>query len=253
MRSVIIKLLIRLFNLVNPPRRTGVGTENESNRVNWIKSSLGKIPAGSKILDAGAGEQQFKKFCSHLEYVSQDFNQYDGSGDGQGLQMDKWDTSSIDLVSDITSIPVEKGTFDAVMCTEVLEHVPDPVAALKELYRVLRPGGFLLITAPFCSMTHFAPYHFATGFNRYFYEHWFAELGVDVLDLQANGTYYDYLAQELGRLERISTENEGVPVDSRYFLSQRLLIEFMDQSKREEATSELMCFGYHVFAQKRKL
>ena len=44
-----------------------VGTTNESSRVKWIEKTLKKIPAGLTILDAGAGESQFKKFCSHLK------------------------------------------------------------------------------------------------------------------------------------------------------------------------------------------
>src|ERR1700730_6135442 len=95
-----------------------VGTTNESVRVDWIKSTLQKIPAGSAILDAGAGECQFRKFCSHLQYTSQDFAQYDGKGK-VGLQTGIWDNSQIDIVSDITAIPRPNASFDAIMCTEV--------------------------------------------------------------------------------------------------------------------------------------
>src|SRR4029453_4432624 len=58
-----------------------VGLENVRNREQWLECVLAEIPAGSRILDAGAGEQQYKRFCRHLQYVSQDFAQYDGKGD----------------------------------------------------------------------------------------------------------------------------------------------------------------------------
>ena len=96
-----------------------VGLQNEGTRILWIKKTLKKIPAGLKILDAGAGECPFKKFCSHLNYVSQDFGQYDGKGDKKGLQTKNWDNTKLDIVSDITKIPVSDNSFDAIMCTEV--------------------------------------------------------------------------------------------------------------------------------------
>jgi hypothetical protein len=79
-----------------------IGTTNQQKRIKWLKSKLDKIPAGSKILDAGAGELAQKQFCRHLNYVSQDFAQYSGKGDGKGLQTGTWDQSQIDIISDIT-------------------------------------------------------------------------------------------------------------------------------------------------------
>src|ERR1700675_3289838 len=57
-----------------------VGLRNESVRVRWIAEMLGRVAQGSRVLDAGCGEQQFRKFCSHLIYVGQDFAKYDGKG-----------------------------------------------------------------------------------------------------------------------------------------------------------------------------
>jgi len=134
------RILYRLFaSLVGAER--GCGTRNQATREAWLERTLASIPAGSRILDAGAGELQYKRFCSHLQYVSQDFGQYDGQGDGIGLQKGSWDQSRLDIVSDITAIPEPDASFDAIMCIEVLEHLPAPVDALRELIRLLKPGG----------------------------------------------------------------------------------------------------------------
>jgi SAM-dependent methyltransferase len=117
---------------------SSVGKSNISNRERWLKKTLRKIPKGKKILDAGAGELQYKKYCEHLKYTSQDFAEYNGEGNTSGLQMGSWDNTKLDIVSDITSIPVANASFDAIMCVEVFEHIPKPIDAIKEFSRILK-------------------------------------------------------------------------------------------------------------------
>ena len=161
MKSMIKRFLSNLIG--------DVGKNNEVNRNKWIEVTLKKVPSGLRILDAGAGNQQFRRFCLHLVYVSQDFGKYDGKGDEVGLQTGEFDYGKTDIVSDIIAIPQPDASFDAIMCTEVLEHLPMPEAAIQEFSRLLKDSGHLILTAPFCSLTHFAPYHYTTGFNRYYY------------------------------------------------------------------------------------
>nr|HPO38377.1 methyltransferase domain-containing protein [Kiritimatiellia bacterium] len=52
---------------------------------------------------------------------------------------------------DVTQIPYAAASFDWVICNHVLEHVPDDVQALRELWRVLRPGGHAILQTPFAS------------------------------------------------------------------------------------------------------
>jgi SAM-dependent methyltransferase len=52
------------------------------------------------------------------------------------------------------------GTFDVALCTEVLEHVPDPAALLARTHRVLKPGGRLVLTVPFSARWHFTPFDY---------------------------------------------------------------------------------------------
>ena len=50
---------------------------------------------------------------------------------------------------DITDIPYPDGSFDAILCNHVLEHIPDDARAMKELFRVLAPGGWAVLQVPF--------------------------------------------------------------------------------------------------------
>lgn len=231
---------------------TRVGTHNLATREAWLEKALLAVPAGSRILDAGAGELQYRRLCAHLEYVSQDFGQYDGLGDGRGLQTKSWDQARLDIVSDITEIPEPDASFDAVMCVEVLEHLPEPVKAIAEFSRLVRPGGQLIVTAPFCSLTHFAPYHFHTGFNRYFYERHLPEHGFDIADLQTNGNFFEFVAQETRRVPRMAGTYAGEGVGLIDRLGIRLMLRTLDRlSKGDRGSSEMLNFGCHVRAVRR--
>ena len=241
---------IKLF--INNKLTDHVGTKNGLNREEWLKVTLQKINDGESILDAGAGEGQFKKLCTHLKYTSQDLAEYDGEGDGSGLHTESRDYKELDIISDITDIPVEDESFDAIMCIEVFEHITNPLDALKEFNRILKKGGKLILTAPFNSLTHYAPYHFSTGFTKYFYQHHLEKYDFKILELTENGNYFEYLAQETRRLKSVSSKYVGKKFN---FFEKAQIIFFLrllkKLSKNDNGSNELLNFGIHVLAEKR--
>ena len=58
------------------------------------------------------------------------------------------ESSLAGTLGDITRLPFGDGAFDVVLCSHVLEHVPDDAQAMRELRRVLRPGGWALVLSP---------------------------------------------------------------------------------------------------------
>lgn len=245
MRKTISLFLDKLF----PVDR---GDRNAEPREAWLKKTLAAIPAGSRILDAGAGELSKKKYCAHLNYVSQDFGQYEGGGDGKGLQTGKWDQSRLDIVCDITAIPEPDASFDAVLCVEVFEHLPEPLGALDELVRLLRPGGHLVLTAPFCAFTHFAPFFFNTGFSEYWHRQHLEARGMEVVELAPNGNYPAYLAQEVGRIPDMARRYAGVTPTYVERLGLRIVRSLLwRMHQADKASQEFTCFGWHVLARKR--
>ena len=224
---------------------------NESNRQAWIKKTLRDIPAGLRILDAGAGELKNRKYCEHLDYASQDFCQYKGAGGGhpdEGLQSRSWDTSRIDLVCDITEIPAPDESFDAILCSEVLEHVPEPTHALDEFSRLLKPGGILILTAPFASNVHMAPYHYCSGFSKYWYDHHLELRGFEIRELVANGDWYTLLRQEIIRLGGMERKRGNRAYPLAYLFS--LFGLFYLSLSTEKKANDLACFGWQCLAEK---
>jgi SAM-dependent methyltransferase len=237
----------KFIKSIRPP----VGKGNERARERWIEDTLHSIPANSRILDAGAGTQRYRKFCKHLDYASQDFGKYNGQGDFVGMQTGEFDYGEIDIVSDITAIPEPDLSFDAIMCIEVLEHLPDPVLAIKEFSRLIKPKGHLILTAPFCSLTHFSPYHFCTGFSAHWYKEHLPTYGLKIINITPNGNFFEYIAQEIDRIpsvsKRYSKDKPGLLERLCIFLILRMLSRF---SKKDNKSSNLLCFGYHVLATK---
>jgi ubiquinone/menaquinone biosynthesis C-methylase UbiE len=143
---------------------------------------------------------------------------------------------------------------DAVLCTEVLEHVPDPLAAIKEFSRLVKPGGYLLITAPFASLTHFAPYHFASGLSRFYYEKHLQENGFTIEELALNGNFFEYIAQENRRIKQIAEKYAAKKLNAFHKIIIHLNLFILQQfSKNDSGSSELLCYGIHVFARKNNV
>jgi SAM-dependent methyltransferase len=148
-------------------------------RDQWVKTEAEKLPPGSKVLDAGAGASKYRPFFSHCDYKTQDFCKYEGP-------LVKY-LQPIDYVCDIASIPLPAQSLDAILCTEVIEHVVDPMLVLGEFQRLLKPGGKLLLTSPLLSHHHMEPYHYYGGFTRYWYEYWLPKKGFKIDSLTAVG------------------------------------------------------------------
>lgn len=65
-----------------------------------------------------------------------------------------------DIVMDATKMNFKDNSFDIVFMIEVLEHIPDPRKAINEIYRVLKPGGRVVLSTPFIFGIHDVPYDY---------------------------------------------------------------------------------------------
>ena len=111
-----------------------------------------------RVLDLGAGLRPFAALVP-----------------GRTIAVDHRPRPEIDLVGDAHRLPFGDATFDAIVCTEVFEHLTDPPAAAREIVRVLKPGGRLVLTTRFCFPLHERPSDF-WRFTPYTLERLFAPL-----------------------------------------------------------------------------
>ena len=97
------------------------------------------------ILDAGAGYGPWRPVLEQR---------------GRVVAVDLAEHARPDATADLKTLPFRDGAFDAVFCSQVLEHERDPAALLAELSRVVKAGGALVLTAPHLSRFHDAPHDY---------------------------------------------------------------------------------------------
>ncbi len=111
------------------------------------------LKAGMRVLDAGCGGG--RHLCESFRTAGVDVAGVDLKWDdlckARGyLNLMAGETSGRWVVAqaDVTKLPFADGSFDIVVCSEVLEHIEDNRTAVRELVRVLKPGGDLVVTVP---------------------------------------------------------------------------------------------------------
>jgi SAM-dependent methyltransferase len=217
---------------------------NKFERGIFIENELKKLQSGYKILDAGCGSQQYKKYCAHLDYFSQDIGEYTISEKKEiGNNDDAYNFGKIDYLGNIWDIDVPNESFDAVLCSEVFEHIPYPIKTIKEFERILKPGGILILTAPSNCLRHLDPFFFTTGFSDRWFEKILPENGLEISLIETVGDYYSFMATEVSR-----TIINSNPLSSILLLPSFLYYFF---KKPTELSKNTLVTGYHLTAKKK--
>ncbi len=140
-----------------------------------------------KVLDFGCGTKPYKYvFAEVTEYIGVDFENTGHPHEGE----------HIDFFYNGKHLPFSDNTFDAILSTEVFEHIFNIDELISELYRVLKPGGFILITCPFVYPEHEAPYDFAR-YTHFGLINIFENAGFNLIVVDKKGNLKETIAQQL--------------------------------------------------------
>jgi ubiquinone/menaquinone biosynthesis C-methylase UbiE len=238
-----------------PEESSSIG--NPETRDKWMKRVAESTIPGSLILDVSAGNRPYRSLWSHCIYKSHEFDgnakildDYRGEKDASGKRLH-------DFFGDVTSTGAPSDSFDVVLLTEVLEHVPQPFLAIKELVRVAKPGGNIYITSPFTSGSHQQPYHFSSGYSQEFYHYAAKELDLEVISIESQGDYFKLMAQEISRALTCARIDPSLDSDveelksmlQTYFL--KLSHRHGDDSKNKAECANMFTIGFMVHMRKK--
>lgn len=153
---------------------------------NWLVWRIGRRHVASvaslangRILDVGCGEMPFRPLFEGRG------NRVFGLDHPRSLHLNK----RIEIFGSALVLPVRTGSIDAVICFQVLEHVPEPLDLLKEARRALRPGGHLILTAPHIWNVHEQPHDYFR-YTQYGLEHLFKKAGFEIVEVRPMAGYF---------------------------------------------------------------
>ena len=146
------------------------------------------------VLDAGSGDgERYKSFFNFEKYITLDIDASYGA----------------DIVGSVEDVPLGDNSVDSVVSTQVLEHVKNPQKAVHEFYRVLKPGGYCLVTVPQLNELHSEPHDYFR-FTKFGLEEIFGSAGFKVILIDQRGGFWSANMQmkiryaiDLFRLQKI--------------------------------------------------
>lgn len=200
-RNTIIQACINIIPkklrlLLNPRRK---------NIEEFMQYASTKMRKDSFLLDAGAGPSPYKNYFYQCKYEASDV----------------LPASNINLVCSLDLIPRNPNTYDYIINTEVLEHVKNPSKVILELYRVLKPGGILFLTAPQNCALHQEPYHYY-NITKYGLENILNNAGFKNIVIKPNGGYWHYLSNSI-RDNNLTSQIKFKPLKWIIMIPERLL------------------------------
>lgn len=158
--------------------------------LDFIQSSLKKF--NGTVLDLGCGIMPYREFIlensSCTKYLGVDLDLRSHS---------EYTMVTPDIFWDGTSIPLEDNSVETILATELLEHCPNPDVILREAFRVLKPGGNIILTVPFVWNLHLVPYD-EFRYTPFSLRRFLADSGFSNIELSALGLWDASLAQMLG-------------------------------------------------------
>lgn len=206
-----------------------------------LEEYLSSSDKNKKVLDIGAGEKPYLKLFIGYTYETSDMEDAFHSGQKH------------DYYCSIYDLSMNEFEYDKVFLFQVLEHLEHPIQGLKEVNRILKPGGEVFLSVPQGAGDHFEPYHFF-NYTQYGLKSVLEQSGFEVVSDKRLSGIYVYISNRLSKLVGITKASMGrnyfaIVVFSPFGIALNLLswclskVNFLDKKQN-------YCIGHIVVAKK---
>jgi SAM-dependent methyltransferase len=138
-----------------------------------IKEAISKYAKGN-FLDLGCGNKPYETLYNPVTSYQ------------TGCDVMQSDKNRVDVLCPITDLKFNDAQFDTILCTQVLEHVFEHDKMMKEIFRVMKPGGHIILTVPFAWELHEEPYDFFR-YTKHALKELFEQAGFEIDYIKPNG------------------------------------------------------------------
>jgi SAM-dependent methyltransferase len=194
--------------------------------------------SGGRLIDLGCGDMPFRQqLSSQLEaYDSLDFfprsNQVTYVGDIQHMDM------------------IPASTYDTAICLEVLEHIGDPFMAVREIQRILKAGGVLIVSVPHLSRLHDEPHDYYR-YTRHGLRYLLEQNGFSIQVLEQRGGLFSFLGHQVSTVALGLVWRVPLLQQVAWFLNSWLIVRGADLLDRRLDRSGIFALGYTAVASKQ--
>ena len=144
--------------------------------------------ARGRLLDMGCGNKSYKSiFPDVVKHIGVDLPISESAN-----KLEK----QADVYGSVLELPFNPNSFDTVLSTQVLEHVPEPKKMLKEAFRILKEGGHLILTAPMTWGLHEIPDDYYR-YTRYGLKYLAESVGFEIVYIEARTGFWGVIGQRL--------------------------------------------------------
>lgn len=213
------------------------------------KSTLGSYSFRGSLLDIGCGEKPYKSlFKSIDEYIGIDFANYSINKDFKGEAPEHYFTD--DYLNTLI-LPYKNESFDNVVAFQVLEHHKNPTKMISEVVRIVKPGGYILITLPFLGGLHEEPHDYHR-FTRYGLIELFSRSNCEIVKIKEQGSIFSTVSMLFNEsLNSFASHSKITYVVSVVIYLPFLIFQYLSLFLDRMFPSKKIFFNYLILAKKK--